>query len=305
MDRERWQRLQNLFVAARAVPDEQRERLLAEHARLDPQLVEEARSLLRADAQPGIMDDLASQFASVADVLEDAVPDRIGAYRIVGELGRGGMGVVYLADRADGEFQQRVAIKIIGTSDPGDPLHQRFLAERQILAGLIHPNIARLLDGGVTEDGRPYLVMEYVDGLPFTGYCDTHRLDVRSRLQLFLDVCAAVQHAHQNLIIHRDLKPSNILVSTDGRVHLLDFGIAKLIDPGPDRRTCAADTRRVAHDDPGVRKPGASARRISHHRQRHLFAGGAAVRAAVWLSAVSAHHRVPGGARDRSMRAGS
>ena len=146
------------------------------------------------------------------------------------------MGVVYLADRADGEFQQRVAIKLIGTSDTEDPRHQRFLAERQILAGLNHPHIARLLDGGVTADGRPYLVMEYVDGLPITTYCDTHRLDVRARLRLFVDVCAAVQHAHQNLVIHRDLKPTNILVSTDGRVHLLDFGIAKLIEPGAGRR---------------------------------------------------------------------
>ena len=126
---------------------------------------------------------------------------------------------------------QRVAIKLIDTTDADDPLHQRFLAERRILAGLVHPHIARLLDGGVTDDGRPYLVMEYVDGLPITEYCDDRQLDIPARLRLFVDVCAAVQHAHQNLVIHRDLKPSNILVSADGRVHLLDFGIAKLIDP--------------------------------------------------------------------------
>ena len=231
MDKERWQKVQDLFAAAVALEGNERDRMLDEHARADPELVAHARALLTADAQPGVLDVVAPPFASVARVLADAMPDRIGAYRVIGELGRGGMGVVYLAERADGEFQHRVAIKLIETSDADDPRHQRFRAERQILAGLVHPNIARLLDGGVTDDGRPYLVMEYVDGVPITRYCDDHRLELGARLQLFVDVCAAVQHAHQNLVIHRDLKPSNILVSTDGRVHLLDFGIAKLINP--------------------------------------------------------------------------
>src|SRR5688500_7705541 len=177
------------------------------------------------------MDEVAPKLGSVAALVNEILPDRIGAYRITAQLGRGGMGGVYRAERADGQFNQRVAIKLIHTADADDPLHQRFLTERQILAGLIHPNIARLLDGGFTDDGRPYLVLEYVDGLPITTYCDRQRLDVRERLRLFMDVCAAVQHAHQNLVIHRDLKPSNILVSSDGRVHLLDFGIAKLIHP--------------------------------------------------------------------------
>ncbi len=231
MNADRWGDLQDLFAAARSLEGEAREVLLREKARVDPELAAQARALLDADAKPGVIDALAPHFTPVVQLLEDPVPARIGAYRIVSEIGRGGAGVVYLADRADGEFQHRVAIKLIGTSDADDPLHQRFLAERQILAGLVHPNIARLLDGGVTEDGRPYLVMEYVDGPPITRYCDEHRLDVAARLRLFTDVCAAVQHAHQNLIIHRDLKPSNILVTTDGRVHLLDFGIAKLINP--------------------------------------------------------------------------
>jgi serine/threonine protein kinase len=231
MTKERWQKVQTLFAAAVALDGNERDRLLEAHARADPELVAHARALLRADAQPGVMDVVAAPFPSIARVLADTMPDRIGAYRVIGELGRGGMGVVYLAERADGEFQHQVAIKLIETSDAEDPRHQRFRAERQILAGLVHPNIARLLDGGVTDEGRPYLVMEYVDGVPITRYCDDRRLEVPSRLQLFADVCAAVQHAHQNLVIHRDLKPSNILVSTDGRVHLLDFGIAKLIDP--------------------------------------------------------------------------
>ena len=189
------------------------------------------RALLIADESSGIMDAWAPQLASVAQVIEPAAPAHVGAYRIVSEIGRGGMGTVYLADRAGADFEHRVAIKLIGTSDEGDPLHQRFLAERRILAGLVHPNIARLLDGGVTGDGRPYLVMELVDGLPITEYCADRNLDVPARLRLFADVCAAIQYAHQSLVIHRDLKPSNILVSGDGQVHLLDFGIAKLIDP--------------------------------------------------------------------------
>jgi serine/threonine-protein kinase len=261
MEPERWQRLQDLFAAARAVEGDAREQLLRAEALADPELVEHARELLEADAQPGVIDSLGARFASVAEILrEPALRDplsgdplsreplsrRIGAYLLVGEIGRGGAGVVYLAERADGEFKHQVAIKLIGTSNEADPLHQRFIAERQILAALVHPHIARLLDGGIAEDGRPYIVMEYVDGLPITKYCDAHRLDIQTRLRLFMDVCAAVHHAHQNLVIHRDLKPSNILVSRDARVHLLDFGIAKLINPalaGVDQTPTRFETR--------------------------------------------------------------
>jgi serine/threonine-protein kinase len=232
MDADRWRQLQDWFAAARAIPSAGREAFLADKAGADPDLAAQVRALLIADASSGIMDAWAPQLASVAQVIEPAAPAYVGSYRIVSEIGRGGMGTVYLADRAGADFDHRVAIKLIGTSDAGDPLHQRFLAERRILAGLVHPNIARLLDGGVTGDGRPYLVMELVDGLQITTYCDANHLDVAARLRLFIDVCAAIQYAHQSLVIHRDLKPSNILVSGDGRVHLLDFGIAKLIDPG-------------------------------------------------------------------------
>ena len=231
MDADRWRQLQDCFAAARATPPAEREAFLAARAEADPDLAAQVRALLIADESSGIMDAWAPQLGSVAQVIEPAAPAHVGAYRIVSEIGRGGMGTVYLADRAGADFEHRVAIKLIGTSDAGDPLHQRFLAERRILAGLVHPNIARLLDGGVTGDGRPYLVMELVDGLPITEYCADRNLDVPARLRLFADVCAAIQYAHQSLVIHRDLKPSNILVSGDGQVHLLDFGIAKLIDP--------------------------------------------------------------------------
>jgi eukaryotic-like serine/threonine-protein kinase len=160
----------------------------------------------------------------------DAPPERLGVYRVLREIGRGGMGVVYDAERDDGQFRRRVAVKIMRPdSDP--ELRQRVLAERQILAALDHPCIARLLDGGLTTDGRPYLVMEHVDGLPVDVYCDRMRLTVAERLRLFCEVARAVEHAHRSLVVHRDLKPSNILVTADGRLKLLDFGIAKLLNP--------------------------------------------------------------------------
>lgn len=157
---------------------------------------------------------------------------RFGAYRLVAEIGGGGMGQVYRAFRADDEYRQEVAIKVVRAGFDSEFVAQRLRTERQILASLAHPNIARLLDGGTTEDGVPYLVMELIDGEPITRYCASRRLDVRARLELFLQVCAAVQYAHQRMVIHRDLKPSNILVTSDGTPKLLDFGIAKALEPG-------------------------------------------------------------------------
>jgi serine/threonine-protein kinase len=156
---------------------------------------------------------------------------RIGPYRVVREIGRGGMGAVYLAERADGEFQQQVAVKIIRQILAGSETRRHFKRERQILASLNHPNIARLLDGGVSADGEPFLTMEYVEGVRIDDYAGAHQLSTNARLGLFRQVCAAVQYAHQNLVIHRDLKPSNILVTAEGVPKLLDFGIAKLLDP--------------------------------------------------------------------------
>jgi eukaryotic-like serine/threonine-protein kinase len=159
----------------------------------------------------------------------DDAPTRLGPYRVLREIGRGGMAIVYDAERDDGQFRRRVAIKIIrGDSDAS--LRERVLAERQILASLDHPNIALLLDGGVTPDGRPYLVMEHVEGLPVDVYCDRMRLTVPERLRLFLTIARSVDFAHRSLVVHRDLKPSNILVTPDGRVKLLDFGVAKLLN---------------------------------------------------------------------------
>ena len=155
----------------------------------------------------------------------------VGAYRIVRELGRGGMGTVYLAERDDGHFARTVAVKVLRRGLDAEDVVRRFLAERQILATLQHPNIARLLDGGVADDGRPYFVMEYVDGEPIDRWCDARRLPVRERLRLLRDVARAVHAAHRALVVHRDLKPSNIMVTAAGEVKLMDFGIAKLLDP--------------------------------------------------------------------------
>ena len=155
--------------------------------------------------------------------------DRLGAWRLVRRLAKGGMGAVYLAERADGHFEQRAAIKLI-RGVPSAEMLVHFTRERQILATLQHPNIARLLDGGATPAGQPYLVMEYVEGEPIDAYCKAHALPLDARLALFEEVCAAVQFAHQRLIVHCDLKPSNVLVRADGTPVLLDFGIAQALD---------------------------------------------------------------------------
>ena len=157
---------------------------------------------------------------------------RVGAYRLIRPIGEGGMGSVHLAERADGTYQKRVAIKFIHPDAGADALVARFAQEQQILAAVEHPNIARLIDAGADDEGRPYIVMEYIDGLPITTYCDRARLSIRERVALFRIVCSAVQHAHQQFIVHRDLKPSNVLVTGDGIPKLLDFGIAKLLTAG-------------------------------------------------------------------------
>ena len=171
---------------------------------------------------------------ALAEQVDPAVIPALGAYRVLSVLGRGGMGTVYLGERADDQYTKRVALKVFPHWDLSDQRRvQRFVEERQILASLDHPGIARLLDGGLTSDGLPWFAMEYIDGVPIDRHCDDGRLSIEARLELFCRVCSAVQYAHRNLVVHRDLKPSNILIAADGRVALLDFGIAKLLS-GPD-----------------------------------------------------------------------
>jgi serine/threonine protein kinase len=192
--------------------------------RLSGNDAEMARSALELVAS-----DERAQAANDAALYSASEPRTYGNYRTVRPVGSGGMGAVYLAERADGQFQQTVALKVIAPHVAGEAFRERFLAERQILAGFNHPNITKLLDGGVTAEGTPYLVMEYVDGQPLDRYCDLHKTSLRGRLELFLKVCAPVAYAHRNLVVHRDLKPSNILVTEDGEPMLLDFGTAKLV----------------------------------------------------------------------------
>ncbi|MEP7071298.1 MAG: protein kinase, partial [Verrucomicrobiota bacterium] len=230
---ERWDRIKELFDLALELPPGTRGDWLQQMCAGDPALGQEVERLLASDART---DDFIEEpvFVFPEDLFPGSEPDdlvdrRFGSYRIVREIGRGGLGAVYLAVRADDEYHKEVAIKVIKRGLDTDETLRRFRNERQILAQLDHPYIARLLDGGTTESGLPYFVMDYVEGVPISAYCSSQQLSTRARLELFRLVCSAVAYAHQNLIIHRDLKPSNILVTAKGEPKLLDFGIAKLL----------------------------------------------------------------------------
>jgi serine/threonine-protein kinase len=232
MDSNRWQKVKAAFEQALDYPPHERLAFLDHACHGDDDLRQEVLSLLASREQhPSFMaEPLLVDAARRIEEASSHAGKHIGAYRLAYELGRGGMGAVYLAERDDGQFQQQVAVKLIRHGLEDEDLRRRFFRERQILARLQHPNIAQLFDGGVTEDGQPYLVMEYVEGIAIDRYCDEHHLSTARRIHLFRTVCAAVHYAHQNLIVHRDLKPSNILVTDAGTIKLLDFGIAKLLD---------------------------------------------------------------------------
>jgi eukaryotic-like serine/threonine-protein kinase len=237
----RWAEADALFSAALDLQPAQRQQFVARETAADPGLRAAVLALLAAaDTADSFLAEGGAVLPGhlIPELIEELevrqgslVGKRIGRYRLIREVGRGGTGTVFLAERDDGAFQQRVAIKLLRRGVDTDDVLARFRAERQILASLSHPSIARLLDGGATPDGRPYLVMELVEGQPITRYCDERRLSIEQRLALFETVADAVQHAHRKLIVHRDLKPSNILVTPDGSPKLLDFGIAKLLGP--------------------------------------------------------------------------
>jgi serine/threonine-protein kinase len=232
------ERLENLLAEALSRRPERRSEYLDEACADDPELRRELDELLELnDEAEEFFDRLSGEIAGAAPLeIESSVGSqiRVGPYRTIAAIGRGGMGAVYRAERVDGEFDQEVALKLLHRDMDTPELRARFLAERQLLAGLEHPNIARLVDGGVTEEGRPYFVMELVEGRPITQYCSENRLPVEEILRLHLDVVDAVSYLHRNLVVHRDLKPSNIFVDHEGRVRLLDFGIAKMLAGAPD-----------------------------------------------------------------------
>lgn len=254
---DRWREIDELFLRTLDLEPGDRPAFLELECAGDDELRQAVADLLSADAdskgflaQPAeklVPEALAEALRREEDVAEvgELVGKRVGAYRILRHLGRGGMASVYLAERADGHFEQTVAIKFLRRGLDTEDFVRRFRAERQILSSLHHPNITRLLDGGTTDRGLPYLVLEYVDGLPITEYCDARRCTVAERLRLFLDVCRAVRHAHANLVVHRDIKPVNILVTTEGQPKLMDFGIAKLLDPDAD--PASAPLTRAGH----------------------------------------------------------
>lgn len=228
MEPQRWQRVKQILGEALDLGPAERVAFVASVCGDAPEVRAEVESLLAAEDEAG-------DFIEVPVFSESGPPlaegQRVGAWRVLCELGRGGMGAVYLAERADEEFEKRVALKVIRRRAGVEEIVRRFRTERQILARLDHPNIARLLDGGSTEDGRPYLVMEHVEGRPIDEYCAAEGLSLRQRLALFRTVCGAVNFAHQNLVVHGDLKPGNILVGADGTPRLLDFGIAEILAP--------------------------------------------------------------------------
>jgi tetratricopeptide (TPR) repeat protein len=230
----RWLRLETIFLAAADLPQAERAAWLDAECGDDLDLRKDVESLLDSDdrSEGFIVRPLQAVAQNIADGEDVNLGHRIGPYRVLKTLGEGGMGKVYLAVRADEHYTREVAIKVMHASFSARPaMLARFRTERQILANLDHPNIARLLDGGVTDHGVPYLVMEYIDGMPLDRYCSSHLLPSEKRLRMFLSVCSAVEYAHNNLVVHRDIKPANILVASDGVPKLLDFGIAKMLHP--------------------------------------------------------------------------
>ncbi len=237
MTPERWQQVKELFQSALERDVTQRAAYLDDACGGDASLRKQVEALLAShDQAPSFLEAPALEVAARSLTSDDGafvVGLRIGSYQVQREIGHGGMGAVYLAVRADQAYQKQVAIKILKRGMDSEAIIRRFRNERQILATLDDPNIAKLLDGGTTEDGLPYFVMDYVDGLPINSYCDTHRLSIAERLKLFRTVCSAVHYAHQKQVVHRDLKPGNIFVTAEGVPKLLDFGIAKVLHPEP------------------------------------------------------------------------
>jgi serine/threonine-protein kinase len=242
MDSKNWEIVEEIVDTALSLPEHKRASYINRQCAEQPDLKLQVTELLQSiDDSEGFLD----QFTSYKDQLltdfnneidnidsdSSLIGEKIGAYEITELLGHGGMGSVFLAERKDGSFNHKVALKLIrrGMDTPGNVA--RFQRERSILANLNHPNISRLYSGGVTDDGLPYLIMEYIDGMPLNTYCKHHNCTFNERLELLHTVCQTVQYAHNNLVIHRDLKPENILVTKEGSIKILDFGIAKLLEP--------------------------------------------------------------------------
>ncbi|HRH42593.1 MAG TPA: serine/threonine-protein kinase [Pyrinomonadaceae bacterium] len=257
MNPTRWAKISEIIENALEKDETERSSYLTQICGEDTALREEVESLLsyEDDENTNIFDKNqvnALLFPDESKLTNTFIGKQIGKYKLTEMLGEGGMGAVFLADRTDGEFEQQVAIKLLKQGFVSKIALSRFVSERQILARLHHRFIAQLLDGGTTDEGMPYLVMEYIEGLPLIDYCNQHNLDLKARLELFQKICSAVQYAHQHLVIHRDLKPSNIMVTEDGSPKLLDFGISKLVTPENDALQTQTEFRALT---PGYASP--------------------------------------------------
>jgi serine/threonine protein kinase len=232
VDNTRWKKVEELFIQCADMDPEAVNAYLDNACSGDAALRNDVEKLLHGDVQQSEIENAIGKAAEniVSRQIDQWIGEQVGPYTVTSSIAEGGMGVVYRAKRSDEHFEQQVAIKFLTTAIATDELRARFRAERQILANLNHPNIAKLLDGGETDQGVPYLVMEYIDGMPLDVYSAVNRLSIDARIALFVQICSAIQYAHGNLIVHRDIKPSNILVTTDGVPMLLDFGIAKILD---------------------------------------------------------------------------
>jgi len=250
MEKQRWQKIGQIVDGALEIEDkDSRTAFIKEKCKDDRSLITEVYSFIHSieesdglwedllNSNMVIADDMADEMSQDSGIINHSSPESIGPYRVKKLLAKGGMGNIYLAERKEADFHKNVAIKIVRREINSQVTIQRFIQERSILSSLNHPNIAQLLDGGITKDGRPYFVMEYIDGVPITEYCSKKSCDLSERLSLFRHMCDAVQYAHTNFVVHRDLKPSNILVNRDGNLKILDFGIAKLTDGKLDEKT--------------------------------------------------------------------
>jgi serine/threonine protein kinase len=241
---ERWQKIKELVLAAQEVDTAARREFLQEACGSDHDLRTEIESLLAAaGGESELSTGPLMEGVGLGSATDPMVGRRLGAYEIVRQIGRGGMAMVYLATRADDAYRKQVAIKLVPPGTDNAEILSRFRNERQTLAALDHPNIVRLIDGGSTSEGVPYLVMDFVEGAPIDEYCDRHRLSIEQRLHLFHSICRAVHYAHQHLVVHRDLKPSNILVTSEGVPKLLDFGIAKVLSPDASQQMLVTQTQ--------------------------------------------------------------
>ena len=281
MPGDNWERVQEIFLAAADLPEAEQSAFLEAACLEDGGLRAEVESLLRADTAPSIK--LAAVIQSEAGALLQEAPrpdTRLGAYRLIREIGRGGMGAVYLAERDDSQFHKQVAIKVVKRGMDTVEILRRFRHERQILANLDHPYVARLHDGGATPDGRPFFVMEYVEGQPIGAFCRQPNLDIQARLRLFLRVCEAVSYAHRNLVVHRDLKPGNILVTVGrsvfpGRRGRRKGGLRVLPSRRrPGRRDCQKRSRQPRSAERSCDRAGAAGRIAVCGRWRRSVAAG-------------------------------